>query len=81
MFCYLLFGRFVVQNKVFWGFVLFGYIMSATFRKVYQNDRATCIVISQDYRSFSDERLSCETTRITCSFFLFSNIKQQLCFS
>ncbi|KAJ6930304.1 hypothetical protein NC652_013976 [Populus alba x Populus x berolinensis] len=32
--------------------------ISATFRKAYQNDRATSDVISQDYHSSSDERLS-----------------------
>ncbi|KAJ6930303.1 hypothetical protein NC652_013976 [Populus alba x Populus x berolinensis] len=33
-------------------------LISATFRKAYQNDRATSDVISQDYHSSSDERLS-----------------------
>lgn len=64
LFCYLLNGRFVAWNKVFWVFFFFGEI-SATFRKAYQNDRATSDVISQDYHSFSDERLSSDTSRIT----------------
>ena len=86
MFCYLLFGIFVVQNKLFWVFSLFGVFCRLNILLVLPSERCVKMI---ETPTLSSHRItmvlvmkdsSRETTRLVV-FFVFSNIKQQLCFS